>query len=74
MSLRNTRGICTYCGKNHGDDNHICNDDDVRLLEIDRECGPRSVREALISIGQKGFNNKVETLENEAKAIRARKV
>lgn len=47
--------------------------DQIRLLEIDRECGPRSVREALIALGHKGFNNKIETLENEAKTIRARK-
>lgn len=71
--FENFRGICTKCGIAHGDINHACTDDDVRLLEIDRLAGPRSVREALIAIGQKGFQNKTETLESEAAAIRARK-
>lgn len=67
------RGVCTKCGKAHGEQNHVCDMDDVRLLEIDREAGPRVVREALIALGQKGFQNKVETLEAEASVIRARK-
>lgn len=68
-----TRGLCTRCGIAHSDQNHVCTDDQIRLLEIDRECGPRAVREALLALGQKGFNNKVETLEAEAAAIRAKK-
>lgn len=68
----NFRGICTKCGIAHSDKNHACTDDDVRLIEIDRECGPRAVREALIALGQKGFNNKVETLEAEAITLRAK--
>lgn len=68
-----TRGICTRCGIAHSDPNHACTDDQIRLMEIDREVGPRAVREALIALGQKGFNNKVETLEAEAAVLRARK-
>lgn len=71
--MENFRGICTRCGVAHSDPNHNCTDDQVRLLEIDRECGPRAVREALLALGQKGFNNKVETMEAEAAIIRARK-
>lgn len=42
-----------------------------RLLEIDAFAGPRTIREVLIADNKKGFNNKIETLENEAKALRA---
>lgn len=71
--MENTRGICTRCGIAHADTNHICTDDQIRLLEIDRECGPRAVREALLAIGQKGFNSKIELLEAEAATIRNKK-
>lgn len=71
--MENFKGICTRCGITHSDPNHACTDERIRLLEIDRECGPRAVREALIAIGQKGFGNMIETLENEAKVIRGKK-
>jgi hypothetical protein len=71
--MENFRGLCTKCGIVHSNPNHSCTDDDARLLEIDREVGPRAVREALIALGHKGFNNKVETLEAEAAQIRAKK-
>ena len=67
--MENFRGICTRCGIAHSDVNHACTDDQIRLLEIDKECGPRAVREALIALGQKGFGNKLETLEAEAAVI-----
>lgn len=64
-------GICTNCGLvNAGD--HICSDDQARLMQIDREAGPRAVREMFLDLGKKGFGNKIETLETEAAAIRAR--
>ncbi len=71
------RGICTFCGIAHGlprETYHpVCNADTARLVEIDREAGcGRTVREILIADGKKGFNNKIETLENEAIIIRAR--
>ena len=44
----------------------------ARLVEIDREAGPRAVREALIALGQKGFGDKIESLEAEAAGIRAK--
>jgi hypothetical protein len=71
--MENFRGICCRCGIAHSDVNHSCTDDQIRLLEIDKECGPRAVREALIALGQKGFNNKIETFEAEAAAIRSKK-
>lgn len=71
--MENFRGICTRCGIAHSDPAHACTDDDVRRLEIDREAGPRAVREALIALGQKGYNSKIETLEAEAATIRTRK-
>lgn len=71
--MNNFRGICTRCGVAHSDQNHTCTDDQIRLLEIDREAGPRAVREALIALGQKGFGDKLETLEAEAAVIRAKK-
>lgn len=71
--MENFRGVCTRCGIVHSDQNHVCTDDQIRLLEIDKECGPRSVREALIALGQKGFGNKIETLEAEAQSIRSKK-
>ena len=43
------------------------------VIEIDREAGPRAIRDALIALGQTGFNNKIETLEAEAATIRAKK-
>lgn len=43
----------------------------MRLAQIDDEAGPRAVREALIALNQKGFNNKIETLEAEAASLRA---
>lgn len=71
--MENFRGICTKCGLAHGDVNHVCNAEDVRLMEIDREVGPRAVREAMIALGQKGFQNKVEALEAEASILRAKR-
>jgi hypothetical protein len=71
--MENFRGLCTRCGIVHSDPNHNCSDDQIRLLEIDREAGcGRAVREILIADGKKGFNNRLETLEKEAKDIRAR--
>ena len=70
--MENFRGVCTRCGIAHSDPNHACTDDQIRLMEIDKECGPRAVREALLALGHKGFNNKIETLELEAAAIRAK--
>jgi hypothetical protein len=70
--MENLRGICTKCGLVHSDKNHACTDDDARLLEIDRE-SLRALREEMIASGRKGFNNKLETLEAEATAIRSRK-
>lgn len=70
--VKKMRGTCLACGTIH-EGGHICTPELQRLKEIDAECGPRAVREALIALGQKGFNNKVETLENEAKIIRERK-
>lgn len=43
----------------------------TRLRVIDREIGPRTLREAVLSLGGKGFNNKIEVLENEAATLRA---
>jgi len=63
------RGICTACGLAH-DGSHVCSPAFVRLMEIDREAGCRAVREALIAMNQKGFNNKIETLEAEAVTLR----
>ena len=63
------RGVCTTCGRAVNLP-HECSPELVRLVEIDNEAGPRSVREALIAVGQKGFNNKLETLEAEAATLR----
>lgn len=70
--MENFRGVCTRCGIAHSDQNHSCTDDQIRLLEIDKEAGPRSVREALLALGHKGFNDKIKTLEDEAIIIRGR--
>ena len=70
--MENQRGICTNCGLVVTQP-HECTADMARLVEIDREAGCRAVREALIALGQKGFNNKIETLEAEAAAIRTKK-
>lgn len=70
--MENFRGICTKCGISHGNTDHSCTDDDARLIEIDREV-IRTLREEMIALGRKGFNNKLETLEAEAISIRARK-
>jgi hypothetical protein len=67
--MENFRGVCTACGLAH-DGTHVCSSAFVRLMEIDREAGSRTVREALIALNQKGFNNKIETLEAEAAALR----
>jgi hypothetical protein len=69
--MENFRGICTNCGLAHSDVNHSCSADKARLIEIDREV-IRTLREEMIALGRKGFNNKLETLENEAVGIRAR--
>lgn len=68
--MENMRGICTACGLAHNG-SHVCSPAFVRLMEIDREAGPRPVREALIALNQKGFENKIETLEAEAVTLRA---
>jgi hypothetical protein len=68
----NNRGICTSCGQVVVQP-HVCSDDIARLEAIDREAGcGRTVREILLAEGKKGFNNKIETLEAEAIAIRAK--
>lgn len=45
----------------------------ARLEEIDKKAGPRAVREVLLELGKKGFENKIETLEAEAAQLRLRK-
>jgi hypothetical protein len=70
--MENFRGICTKCGIAHSDVNHACTDDQIRLIEIDREAGPRAVREGLLALGYKGFGDKIESLEAEAASIRTR--
>jgi hypothetical protein len=70
MDTLNFRGLCTRCGIAHSDPKHTCTDAEIRLLEIDKEAGPRAVREMLLDLGKKGFNNKIETLELEATTIR----
>jgi hypothetical protein len=62
------KGICTRCGIIVTLP-HECDADKARLVEIDREV-IRTMREILLAEGKKGFGNKLETLENEAKAIR----
>jgi hypothetical protein len=69
--MENFRGVCTSCGIAHSDQNHQCNADKARLVEIDREV-IRTMREILLAEGKKGYNNKLETLEAEAAVIRAR--
>jgi hypothetical protein len=54
------------------DANKLKREAQARLDAIDKEAGcGRAVREALISLGKKGFNNKFETLEAEAAILRA---
>jgi uncharacterized OB-fold protein len=65
-----THGVCTKCGQVVVPSEHECSDAIARLAQIDREAGPRSVREAMIALNQKGFNNKVEALEAEAQVLR----
>ena len=65
-----THGLCTKCGQVVVPSEHQCTDDIARLVAIDREAGPRKVREALLALGQKGYQNEIETLEAEAMAIR----
>lgn len=78
--MENFRGICTKCGIAHSDPNHACTDDQIRLLEIDKESGPRPVRDFMLANGFKGVVKEGETLgivekaEAEAAVIRSRKV
>lgn len=77
--MEDFRGICTRCGVTHSDPNHSCTDDQIRLLEIDKECGPRPVRDFMLANGYKGFVKGgeilglVEKAEAEAAVIRAKK-
>lgn len=81
--MENKRGICTKCGLAHSEDPDVhaasCTDDNIRLMEIDRECGPRAVREFMLASGFKGHVKEGKTLgvieeaEVEAATIRVRK-
>lgn len=63
------KGVCTSCGL-VVEIPHACSDKIARLVAIDREVGPRAIREILLELGKKGFGNKIEILEQEAITLR----
>lgn len=80
--MENFRGICTKCGIAHSNVNHVCTDDDARLVEIDR-AKVRLLTDVAMGNGDistviqgqpKTPKQRLQELESEASTIRQRKV